>query len=131
MIVLGISISKHGHDVREDDTGSVILISVEEDAESFELVHGTEYRTGGGAVLGDPEGKTVAVQVTVAMYAEFKFDFPVCGGQWETGPEPAGLMLTVGRYSDVPVLQQHLVRIELLPVARDSIELGFVLISSY
>ena len=98
-----MTVTKHSHDIREYNTGSIVLIRVEEDAETFEFVHGAEDGTGGGTILGDPEGETVAVQMTVAMYTEFEFDFPVCGGQRETGPEPAGLMLAVGRYSDIPV----------------------------
>lgn len=78
LVVGGRAVAHHGHDVGEGNAGAVVLVCVDEDTETLEAVGGAEDRALGGALLGEPEGEAIAVEVALAVNLEFKFDL-----EWE------------------------------------------------
>lgn len=67
LVIGGLPIAHHRHDVRERHTGAVVLIGVEEDTETLESVCRTEDRALCGTLLGEPEGKSITMQVAGAV----------------------------------------------------------------
>lgn len=74
LIVGGLAVTHHGHDIGERDTRAVVLVGIEEDAETLETVCRTEDRTLCGALLGEPKREAITVQVAIAVNLEFQFD---------------------------------------------------------
>ena len=77
LVVLGLAVADHGHDVGEDDAGTVVLVGVEEDAQALELVPHAEYRSFLHAGLCNPESHAITKESAGAMDLEFELDFPV------------------------------------------------------
>ena len=71
------SVSHHGHYVGEYDTGSLVLVCIDEDTEAFELVGGAEDRARGSALFGKPDGHAIAMEVALAVDLEFHFNLLV------------------------------------------------------
>jgi hypothetical protein len=90
LVVFGLAVADHGHDVGKDHAGPVVLVGVEEDAEAFELVfhaeHGAFFRAG----LCHPDRHAVAEEGARAMDLEFELDFPVRCCEGHAREEPAG-----------------------------------------
>jgi hypothetical protein len=63
VVIAGLSITQHSHDVWERSTGAVVLVCIEENAQAFELVFGSKNRAGGGTLFREPKGKSIAVEV--------------------------------------------------------------------
>ncbi|KAL8945536.1 MAG: hypothetical protein Q9222_007922, partial [Ikaeria aurantiellina] len=63
---------------------------------ALEAVRGAEDGTRGAALLCEPDGHAVAVEVAGAVDFELDFDFPVCGCEGEAGEEVAFLGGAVG-----------------------------------
>lgn len=74
LIVGGLPVAHHSHNVGKRDTRSVILVGIDEDAQTLELVCRSEDRALCGALLGEPEGEAIAVQVALAVDFEFELD---------------------------------------------------------
>jgi hypothetical protein len=74
LIIDGRSVAIHSHDVREDGAWSVVLIRVEEDTESLELVCVTEDIARLRALLGEPHSEAVAIQVALAGDLELELN---------------------------------------------------------
>lgn len=75
LLVVGrLSIAHHGHDVRERSTGTVVLVGVEENAQTFKSICRSEHGTGCGTVLGEPERKSVTVEVARSVDFELEFN---------------------------------------------------------
>lgn len=74
LVIGSVPITHHGHDVRERHTGAVVLVSVEENTETLESVCRTENRALRGALLGEPERKSITMQVAGAMDLELEFN---------------------------------------------------------
>lgn len=74
LVVGGLAIAHHGHNVGEGNTGTVVLVGIEEDTKTLELVCGSKDRAVCGALLGEPESETITVQRTTAVDLEFQFD---------------------------------------------------------
>jgi hypothetical protein len=72
LIVDSLSVAIHGHNVGEHSAWSVVLVRVEEDTETLELVRVAEYIAGLCALLGEPHGETITVEVALAMDLELK-----------------------------------------------------------
>lgn len=77
LVVLGLAVSDHGHDVGEDDAGAVVLVGVEENTQALELVPHAKHRSLFHAGLCDPESHAIAEESAGAMDLEFELDFPV------------------------------------------------------
>lgn len=78
VLVVGLlSVSKHGHDVGEDDAGPVVLVRVDEDTQALKLVGVAKDGSELASLLGDPHGEAVAVELVLAMDLELNLDFPV------------------------------------------------------
>ena len=67
-------LTQHGHNIGKYCSWTIILIGIDEDSKPFEVVLGSEYRAGVGALLGYPEGQTVTEKVAFTMNFEFNFD---------------------------------------------------------
>lgn len=67
-------VADHGHDVRKDDAGALVLVRVDEDTEAFKPVHGAEDGADLCALLREPDGHAVAVQAALAVDLELDFD---------------------------------------------------------
>lgn len=74
LVVCGLPITHHGHDVRERNSGAIVLVSVEENTETFESIGRAEDRTLRGAFLGEPERKAISVQVAGAVDLKFELN---------------------------------------------------------
>ena len=61
LIIGGLSVAAHGHDVGEYGAGSVVLVCVEEDTEALELVRVAKDIAWLCALLGEPHGEAIAV----------------------------------------------------------------------
>jgi hypothetical protein len=72
LIVDSLSITVHGHDVWEHSARSVVLVCVEEDTKTLEIVCVAEDIARLCALLGEPHGEAIAVEVTLAMDLEFE-----------------------------------------------------------
>lgn len=70
LVIRRLPIAAHSHDIGKDGAGPVVLVRIEEDAETLEVVCGTEDRSGGSALLGEPHGHAVAVEVALAVDLE-------------------------------------------------------------
>lgn len=102
LVVRGPAVAHHGHDVGEDDAGPVVLVRVEEDAETLESVLVAENRSFPPALLREPHGKSIAVERVLSVDLELDLDFPVGCCQGHLGPKVARLRLPVGCETDVP-----------------------------
>lgn len=74
LVIASLTIPHHSHDVRKSNPRTIILVSVKEDTETLESIRGTENGTLRGTLLGEPQGKTVTVQITGSMNLELKLD---------------------------------------------------------
>ena len=63
LVVASLTVAHHSHDVRERSTGAIVLISIEEDSQPFESICRSEDGTWCGTVLGEPQRKSVAMEV--------------------------------------------------------------------
>ena len=81
LVIGSVAITKHSHNIREHNTRSVVLVRVEKDTQSLELVLVSKHRTLLCSIGGHPHGKTVTEEVALAIDVEFNLDFPVGGGQ--------------------------------------------------
>ena len=71
LVVLGLAITVHGHDVWEHGARAVVLVCVNEDTEALEVVGVTKDGSWLRALLGEPHGEAVAVEIALAMDLEF------------------------------------------------------------
>ena len=97
-VVCRLTISVHGHYVGEHRARAVILIRVEENAETFKLVYMTKDVPRLGSLLSDPHGETITVEIALAVDVEFELNLllstprlrcamksaylPISGRQW-------------------------------------------------
>jgi hypothetical protein len=83
-----LPVADHGHDVREDGAGLVVLVGVEEDSETFQTVGAAEDVAACCALLGEPHCEAVAVEGAGAVDFEFEFDLFVLSCEfmlWQEG----------------------------------------------
>lgn len=81
LVVLLLPVADHNHDERKDNPWPVVLVCIEEDAQSLEIVSAAEYRPLLGAIFGEPHGEAVAVQLVLAMNLELDLNLPICSGE--------------------------------------------------
>lgn len=74
LIICGLPVTHHRHNVREGDAWAVVLVGVDEDTKTLKPVCRSEDRALCGTLLGEPEGEAIAVQVTLAVEFEFELD---------------------------------------------------------
>lgn len=74
LIVARLPITHHGHNKRERSTGTVVLIRIEENPKTIEVVCRAKDRSLCCALLGEPQGESITVQVTISVDTEFKFN---------------------------------------------------------
>ncbi len=74
LVVWRLAVAVHGHDVGEDGARAVVLVGVDEDTEALELVSVAKDRPWLRALLGEPNGEAVAVEVALAMDLELNRD---------------------------------------------------------
>lgn len=74
LVVGSLPITHHGHDVRERDTGAIVLIGIEENTETLESIRRTEDRTLRGTLLGEPERKSITMQIAGAVDLELELN---------------------------------------------------------
>lgn len=74
IIVARLAITHHSHDIRECHTGTVILIRIEENPQSFELIRRPKHGTLCSTLFGEPERESVAVQMARSVNLELNFD---------------------------------------------------------
>jgi hypothetical protein len=74
LVVCRVSITVHSHDIGEHGAWAVVLVGVEEETETFKLVGVTKDISWLRALLGEPHGKAVAVEISLSMDLELKHD---------------------------------------------------------
>ena len=74
LIVRRLAITHHGHDIGKRSTGTVVFVSVEENTKTLEVICRAKNRTLCSTLLGEPQGESITVQVTVPMEFEFEFN---------------------------------------------------------
>ena len=104
LVVARLAISKHSHDVGENNTGAVVLVGVDKQTKTLEVVGVPEDRAHLAAVLCEPHGESIAVELVLSVNLELDFDFPVRGRQGYAGEQPAVLRGTVRDQADVSSL---------------------------
>lgn len=77
LVVGSLAIAHHGHDVGERSAGTVVLVRVKEDTQTLKVIRRTEDRALGGALLGEPHGEAIAVQVAGTFDLEFNLDLHI------------------------------------------------------
>lgn len=76
MIIRGLTITHHGHDIGERDPRSVVLVSVKENPEAFKFVRRSKHGTWSSALFCEPHGEAISVQMTSSVNLEFELDLP-------------------------------------------------------
>lgn len=74
LVVRGLSVAHHRHNVGKRDTWAVVLVRVDKDSQTLKSVCRSEDRALCGALLGEPERKAIAVQIALAVNFEFQLD---------------------------------------------------------
>lgn len=74
LIVWCLSISNHGHDVWKYSSWSIVLVRIEEDAKTFELVYRAEYWSSLSSLACYPHCHSITMQIARAVDLERKFD---------------------------------------------------------
>jgi hypothetical protein len=74
LVVWCVSITVHSHDVGEYGAGTVVLVGIEEEAETLELVRMAEDVSWLCALLCEPHGEAVTVKVALAVDLELEYD---------------------------------------------------------
>lgn len=74
LIVRGLPVAHHCHNVGERGARAVVLVGVDEDSQTLESVCRAEDRALRGALLGEPESEAIAVQVALAVDFKFELD---------------------------------------------------------
>ena len=75
VLVIGrVAVAVHGHDVGEHGARAVVLVRIDEQTEALELVGVAKDRPRLRALLGEPHGKAIAVEVALAVDLEFDND---------------------------------------------------------
>ena len=77
LVVWRVSITVHGHDVWEHGTGAVVLVGIEEETEALELVGMAEDVSWLRALLGEPHGKAITIEVSLSVDLELECDLLV------------------------------------------------------
>lgn len=78
LVVRGLAVTHHGHDIGKRHAWAIVLIGVEEDTKALELVGRPKHRAHSTALLGEPQSETIAVQVAIPMDLELKLDLDEC-----------------------------------------------------
>jgi hypothetical protein len=78
VVVARLSVTEHSRNIRENDAGAVVLVGIDEDSKTLEVVGATEDGAGDCALLRDPERHAVAEEVAAAMEFEFPLDLEPC-----------------------------------------------------
>lgn len=119
LVVARLAIAHHGHNVGERRAGAVVLVRVEEDAQTFKVIRGPKDRALRRALLGEPHGKPITVQIPLAMDIELDFDLqpsacypgpvghfraanlPIGCGERDSRENPALLRRPIGRETNI------------------------------
>lgn len=72
LVVDRAAIAAHSHDVWEHGTRAVVLVRIEEEAQTLELVCMTKDVSRLGSLLGEPHCEAVAIQI--ALTADLKLE---------------------------------------------------------
>lgn len=78
LVVRGLAVTHHGHNIWKRHAGTVVLVGIEENTQTLELVRGSKHGALGTALLGEPEGETITMQVTAAMDLELELNLEAC-----------------------------------------------------
>lgn len=103
LVVRLMAIAIHGHNVWEDDTGAVVLVGIDKDAQSFEAVSVSKDVALLAALSCDPHGEAVTVELVLARDLKFNFNLPVGSRQRNSREKPTGLRRAVRRKADISV----------------------------
>lgn len=71
LVVRRVAVAVHSHNVGEHGTRTVVLVRIDKDTETLELIGVAKDRSRLCTLLGEPHGKAVAVKVTLTMDLEF------------------------------------------------------------
>jgi hypothetical protein len=74
VVIARLPVTEHGRNIRENDAGAVVLVGIDEDSKTLEVVGAAEDGAGNCALLRDPERHAVTEEVAAAMEFEFPFD---------------------------------------------------------
>lgn len=77
LVIARLAITHHSHDKWKRGTGTVVLVGVEEDTKTLEVIRRAKDRALYCALLGKPQGESIAVQVTFSVDFEFEFNLPL------------------------------------------------------
>ena len=74
LVVDGVAVTLHSHDVGKHCAWAVVLVGIEEKAEALKLVCVTEDVSWLGALLGEPHSEAVAVEIALSVDLELEKD---------------------------------------------------------
>lgn len=103
VLVVGLlAVAKHGHNVGEHDSGSVVLVRVDEDTKSLESVGASEYIALLSTLSRHPHSESISIELVFATKLKLHLYFPVGCSQGDTREQPSRLRRAVGGQSNVP-----------------------------
>jgi hypothetical protein len=74
LIIRSRAVAVHGHDVREHGAWAIVLVCVKEETEALKLVCVAKDIARLPALLGEPHGESIAVEVALAGNLELEFN---------------------------------------------------------
>ena len=101
LVVALLAIAVHRHNIGEHHSGAVVLVCVDKDTQTLKSIRAAKDRTAGGALLGNPHSKSIAIQLVLSRNLKLDFDFPVGRRQGYAREHPSGLRRAVGGKADV------------------------------
>ena len=81
LVVICFTITYHSHDIREDRTRTIVLVRVEEDPQTFELVFESEHRPFCSSLFREPHGETIAIEIPISCDFELEFNLRLVSGR--------------------------------------------------
>jgi len=82
LVIACLAITHHSHDKWKRGTGTVVLVRVEEDTKTLEVIGRAKDRTLLCALLGEPQGESIAMQITLSVDFEFEFNLTSISAQF-------------------------------------------------
>lgn len=124
LVVGGLAVAVHGHDIGEHNAGAVVLVGIDKDSETLKLVRSTKHGSLLGSLAGDPHGEAIAVELVLARDLELDLNLPVCGGEGHTRVHPSRLRRAIRGQSNVPMICQPMIKVSPLSGRRGSVRVG-------
>lgn len=100
-VVFDRGITHHGHDVWKHHPWSLVFVRIYEDSKTFKVVGRPEDRPGCCSLFSEPDGHSIAVEITLAVDLELDFNLhsnePRIRAAWEERVSTSQLVAVSGK----------------------------------